>query len=83
MNGFRKEFLFPSLSVANWFPGHMAKGGFTWCICSSLLELIASVFLSHAGTGMRAMARKLQYCDCVLEVHDARVSFEFWMEYTF
>ena len=23
---FRKKFLFPSLSVANWFPGHMAKG---------------------------------------------------------
>ena len=26
MNGFRKKFVFPDLSVANWFPGHMAKG---------------------------------------------------------
>ncbi len=26
MKGFRKCFDFPSLSVANWFPGHMARG---------------------------------------------------------
>ena len=26
MNGFRKQFPFSNLPLANWFPGHMAKG---------------------------------------------------------
>ena len=69
---FRKRFNFPNLSVANWFPGHMAKG----LLLVSSLFATATLFtcLSCRLTGMRNMGRRLQYCDCIIEVHDARVS---------
>ena len=44
-----KEFSFPTLPTANWFPGHMAKA-------------------------TRMLRGRVQSCDCVIEVHDARVS---------
>ena len=68
MNGFRKHFVYPNLSYINWFPGHMARG-----TASTYLYAGLCVF-TECFAGMRDMGKQLQYCDCLLEVHDARVS---------
>lgn len=72
---FRTQFNFPNISVANWFPGHMAKGLLLYAMlsCHSYALHPPVLSITHL-TGMRNMAKKLQYCDCILEVHDARVS---------
>ena len=74
MRGFRKHFNFPSLSVANWFPGHMAKGKYTKSFASLLFGAYYVVQLYMSYLGLRKMGLRLQKCNCVLEVHDARVS---------
>ena len=43
MNVFPKQFLFPNLTVANWYPGHMAKG-------ESLLLLPHFTNITHSHT---------------------------------
>lgn len=68
MNGFRQKFEFPRLTSVNWFPGHMAKGQFL-----RLVSLVA-IDIHDPLAGLRVISQRMEQCDCVVEVHDARVS---------
>ena len=85
MNGFRKQFSFSNLPLANWFPGHMAKGTTAYKYIAMnlhswfhipiiLLDAHMLLLWYYIKSGSRDIARRLQFCDCVIEVHDARVS---------
>ena len=64
-NGFRKEFdSFPVYSL-NWFPGHMAKGK------TAPYRIYPLSLVSYLG--LRLMTERIRRCECVVEVHDARV----------
>ena len=57
VNGFRKQFSFSNLPLANWFPGHMAKGTihcneFTFLISHSK-SLMLACMLWYDGTMIR------------------------------
>lgn len=64
-----------------WFPGHMAKGlllSAVEIIFDNTEETISKWQLIHDDifvTALRMMQLRLQKCDCVIEVHDARISF--------
>lgn len=66
------EYFHPSLFL-KWFPGHMAKGILDYLMSIMYSVLFEQIIVSFSG--LRVMQSVVRKCDCVLEVHDARVSF--------
>lgn len=84
-SSFRPTFHLPSdfhpSVFLKWFPGHMAKGlslSAVEIVFDNTEEIISndnSFIVDIFVTALRMMQLRLQKCDCVIEVHDARISF--------
>ncbi|KAI3363154.1 hypothetical protein L3Q82_011803 [Scortum barcoo] len=76
-DSFRSAFDFGGREVAHWFPGHMAKGDPSDMSHSSVW-IIDESFSCNAllCAGLKQMRASLKSVDCIIEIHDARISFK-------
>jgi hypothetical protein len=69
-NKFRTKFEL-GVKLTKWFPRHMNKGLNEFMINL----LIEKIITNNLIKGLREMGRTLKKVDCILEVHDSRISF--------
>lgn len=78
---FRTVFDFGGRDVAHWFPGHMAKGdSFAPNHLQNMLNIWVGANvnnITYLFTGLKQMRASLRNVDCIIEIHDARISFAF------
>jgi hypothetical protein len=70
-NKFRTKFEL-GVKLTKWFPRHMNKGLNQFMICLLIENIIIT---NNLIKGLREMAKTLKKVDCILEVHDSRISF--------